>query len=58
MMDSRPPEIDFKAVEKVGLSLLALLISLTLGCATPPEPQSLDWSMYGNDYANTRVQPS
>ncbi len=54
MMDSRPPEIDFKAVEKVGLSLLALLISLTLGCATPPEPQSLDWSMYGNDYANTR----
>ena len=33
---------------------LALLISLTLGCATPPEPQSLDWSLYGNDYANTR----
>ena len=40
-MVSRPLEIDFKAVEKVGLSsgsvvLLALLISLTLGCSTPP----------------------
>ena len=58
-MDSRPCKTDFKPVEKVGLSSwsmvpLALLISLTLGCATPPEPQSLDWSLYGNDYANTR----
>ncbi len=59
MMDSRFRKIDFKAVEKVSLFrgsmvLLALLISLTLGCSTPPEPQSLDWSLYGNDYANTR----
>ena len=58
-MDSRPLAIDFKQVERILLSswpmvLLALLISLTLGCSTPPEPQSLDWGMYGNDYANTR----
>ena len=38
MMDPRPSEVDFKPVKKVGLSgLLALLISLTIGCATPSE---------------------
>ena len=29
-------------------------VSLMISCASPPEPQSLNWSMYGNDYANTR----
>ena len=54
-MDPRTSEVDFKPVKQVALSgLPALLISLMLGCASPPEPQSLDWSMYGNDYANTR----
>ena len=36
---------------------VCLLVGLTIGCTTPPEPEAVEWSMYGNDYANTRYSP-
>ena len=58
-MDRRPSEVDFRPVKKVAppgwfVVLPGVLISLLIGCAAPPQPQNLDWSIYGNDYANTR----
>ncbi len=58
-MDPRPSEVDFRPVKKAApagwfVVLPGVLISLLIGCAAPPQPQNLDWSIYGNDYANTR----